>query len=328
MSNNNSEHRAIIIIGGGPAGLTAGIYAARAHLNPLVILGPKPGGQLIGTTNVENYPGFKNGILGPELMQIFQAQAVKFGTEIIDGVVTNVDLSQQPFHLIIDETKKIAAQSIIIATGASPQKLRLENEERLTGKGVSYCAICDGSFFQDEAVAVVGGGDTAIENALFLTHFASQIHIIHRRSQLRASKILQQRAFTEEKINFIWNTEVEQILGQNEVEGLILKQNNQDKLELAVKGLFVAIGYQPNTQIFQKWLEMNKQGYILTKCNSTETNIPGVFACGDAQDWVYRQAVTAAGTGCMAAIDAERWLQSQGQIQEIKAHQWTEKVEI
>ena len=327
MNNNNIKHRAIIIIGGGPAGLTAAIYAARANLNPLLIQGPEPGGQLVRTTNVENYPGFEEGILGPELMQIIQAQAAKFGTEICQGIVTKVDLSQQPFHLNITEQGTFAAQAIIIATGASPKKLGLESEERLTGKGVSYCATCDGYFFQEEEVAVVGGGDTAIENALFLTHFATRINIIHRRDHLRASKILQKRAFAEEKINFIWNTEVEEIVGQKEVEGLILK-TNQKKSELAVKGLFVAIGYQPNTKIFQEWLEMNEQGYIQTQCDSTQTNLPGIFACGDAQDWVYRQAITAAGTGCMAAIDAERWLQSQGHIEVATAAKWVNHLQI
>ena len=328
MNNNSVKHRAIIIIGGGPSGLTAAIYASRAHLNPMLIQGSEPGGQLIRTTNVENYPGFEKGILGPELMQIFQAQAARFGTEIRQGIVTSVDLSQQPFRLNLNNQETLFAQAIIIATGASPRLLGLENEKRLTGRGVSYCATCDGSFFQDEEVAVVGGGDTAIENALFLTHFATRIHIIHRKDQLRASKIMQKRAFAEEKINFIWNTEVGEIVGQKEVEGLILKNNNKEKLELAVKGLFVAIGYQPNTKIFQEWLEMNKSGYIQTKCDSTATNIPGVFACGDAQDWVYRQAITAAGTGCMAAIDAERWLQSQGHVQTTMADKWVDNIQI
>lgn len=322
MNSKNSEHRAIIIIGGGPAGLTAGIYAARANLNPLLIQGPEPGGQLVKTTEVENYPGFEKGILGPELMQIFQAQAVHYGTEVMQGKVTSVNLSQQPFQVTVDEQENLTAQAIIIATGASPKNLGLENEARFTGQGVSYCATCDGSFFQDEEVAVVGGGDTAMEDALFLTHFASRIHVIHRRDKLRASKILQKRALDHEKINFIWNTEVEEIRGKDEVEGLILRNANQEKSELAVKGLFIAIGYQPNTTIFREWLEMNDHGYILTECDSTRTNLPGVFACGDAQDWLYRQAVTAAGTGCMAAIEAEHWLQSQGKVEVATAAQW------
>jgi thioredoxin reductase (NADPH) len=228
----------------------------------------------------------------------------------------------------VDEQQNLTAQAIIIATGASPKNLELENEERLTGQGVSYCATCDGSFFQDEEVAVVGGGDTAMEVALFLTHFASRIHVIHRRDKLRASKILQKRAFAHEKIHFIWNTEVDKILGENEVEGLILRNSDNEKSELGVKGLFIAIGYQPNTKIFREWLDMNDRGYILTKCDSTETNVPGVFACGDAQDWAYRQAVTAAGTGCMAAIDAEHWLQSQGEVEVATASQWGDRTQI
>lgn len=328
MNTNNSEHRPIIIIGAGAAGLTAAIYAARANLNPLVIQGPEPGGQLVTTTDVENYPGFEEGILGPQLMQIFQAQATRFGTEIRRGIVTAVDFSQPPFRLTVDDEKNLTAQAIIIATGASPKKLGLENEERLTGLGVSYCATCDGSFFQDEEVAVIGGGDTAMEDALFLTRFASQIYVIHRRDKLRASKILQERALNNEKITFIWNTEIEKILGQNEVKGLILRNANGEKSDLAVRGLFVAIGYQPNTKIFREWLEMNDRGYIQTKCDSTETNLDGVFACGDAQDWVYRQAVTAAGTGCMAAIDAERWLQSQGEVEVASADRWGDCTKI
>jgi len=324
MNTNNSEPRPIIIIGAGAAGLTAALYASRSNLNPLVIQGPEPGGQLVTTTDVENYPGFEEGILGPELMQIFQAQAARFGTEIRRGTVTAVDLAERPFRLIVDDQQTLTAQAIIIATGASPKKLGLENEERLTGQGVSYCATCDGSFFQDEEVAVVGGGDTAMEDALFLARFASQIYVIHRRDKLRASKILQDRALNTEKVTFIWNTEVEKILGQNEVEGLILRNGKGEKSDLAVQGLFVAIGYQPNTEIFREWLEMNDHGYIHTQCNSTKTNVAGVFACGDAQDWVYRQAVTAAGTGCMAAIDAERWLQSQGEVEVATADRWSD----
>ena len=288
-----------------------------------MIQGPEPGGQLVRTTDVENYPGFEQGILGPELMQIFQAQAVRYGTEVNQGTVTAIDLSQQPFQLCVDNQQNLKAQAIIIATGASPKKLDLENEERFIGQGLSYCATCDGSFFQNEEVAVVGGGDTAIEDALYLTHFASRIHIIHRRNQLRASKILQNRAFANEKINLIWNSEVEKILGQNEVEGLILRNARKEKSKLAIKGLFIAIGYQPNTDIFREWLDMDAHGYILTKCDSTKTNVPGVFACGDAQDWVYRQAITAAGTGCMAAIDAEHWLQSQGKVLVATANKWS-----
>lgn len=288
MNTNHPQPRPIIIIGAGAAGLTAAIYASRANLNPLVIQGPEPGGQLVTTTDVENYPGFEEGILGPELMQIFQAQATRFGTEIQRGIVTAVDFSQQPFCLTLDEEQTLTAQAIIIATGASPKKLGLENEEKLIGKGVSYCATCDGSFFKDEVVAVVGGGDTAMEDALFLRRFASEIYVIHRRDKLRASKILQDKALADEKITFIWNTEVEKILGKDDVEGLILTDvNTEEKTNLAVNGLFIAIGYRPNTKIFQDWLEMNDRGYIHTQCDSTKTNLPGVFACGDAQDWIY-----------------------------------------
>ncbi|MBE9169766.1 thioredoxin-disulfide reductase [Pleurocapsales cyanobacterium LEGE 06147] len=328
MNSANSESRPIIIIGAGSAGLTAAIYAARANLNPLVIQGPEPGGQLSTTTDVENYPGFVEGVLGPELMQIFEAQAARFGTEIRRGTVTSVDLSKQPFRLTVDDKQTLLAKTIVVATGASPKKLGLENEQKLTGKGVSYCATCDGAFFKDEEVAVVGGGDTAMEDALFLTRFAAQIYLIHRRDKLRASPILQDRAFAKEKITFIWNTEVEKILGTNEVEGLILRNvSTEEKSDLAVKGLFVAIGYQPNTNIFREWLEMDEQGYIKTRPDSTYTNIAGVFACGDARDRVYRQAITAAGTGCMAAIDAERWLQSQEQVVITTADKWGDLVE-
>jgi thioredoxin reductase (NADPH) len=329
MNPHNHEHRQVIIIGAGTAGLTAAIYAARANLEPLVIQGPQPGGQLVTTTDVENYPGFEDGILGPELMHIFEAQAASFGTEICRGTVTAIDCSERPFYITIDGDRTLLADALIIATGASPKKLGLNNEQKLIGQGLSYCATCDGAFFQDEEVAVVGGGDTAMEDALFLTRFASKIYLIHRRDKLRASKILQKRAFANKKIIFIWDTEVAEILGQNEVKGLVIKNNRtEEKSELAVTGLFIAIGYQPNTEVFREWLDMDERGYIQTKCDSTETNIPGVFACGDAQDHVYRQAVTAAGTGCMATIDAERWLQYQEQINVATAAKWGEPVEL
>lgn len=311
----NFEHRQVIIIGAGSAGLTAAIYTARANLKPLVIRGPEPGGQLATTTEVENYPGFVNGILGPELMQHFEAQAARFGTELRYGMITSVDFSQRPFRLVLDEEKTLLADAVIIATGASPKYLGLENEKRLLGRGVSSCATCDGPFFQDEEVAIVGGGDTAMEDAVFLTRFCSKVYVIHRRKKLRAAKILQERAFAKEKISFIWHTLVEDILGENEVEGLLLKNiETEEKYILSVAGLFVAIGYQPNTKTFQEWLDMDDKGYILTLPGSTYTNIAGVFASGDAQDHVYRQAATAVGTGCMAAIDAERWLESQNQV--------------
>lgn len=323
MNVLNSEHRQVIIIGAGSAGLTAAIYTARANLKPLVIRGSEPGGQLATTTEVENYPGFVNGILGPELMQHFEAQAARFGTEFRYGMITSVDFSQRPFRLILDDDKVLLADAVIIATGASPKYLGLENEKRLLGHGVSSCATCDAAFFQEQEVAIVGGGDTAIEDAIFLTRFCSKVYVIHRRKQLRASKILQERAFAKEKINFIWNTLVEDVLGEDEVEGLLLKnRETEETYILSVAGLFIAIGYQPNTRIFQGYLDIDNKGYISTLPGSTYTNIAGVFASGDAQDYVYRQAATAVGTGCMAAIDAERWLESQNQVAVTLSDKW------
>jgi thioredoxin reductase (NADPH) len=306
---SHAEHRSVVIIGTGPAGLTAALYAARANLNPLVIRGPEPGGQLVTTTDVENYPGFPDGILGPDMMQRFEAQAARFGAELRYGMVTAVDFSDRPFRLLLEGKKPILADTVIIATGASAKYIGLENERRLLGRGVSACATCDGAFFRGQEVAVVGGGDTAMEESLFLTRFATRVYVIHRRDELRASKIMQQRAFANPKITFIWNTVVEDVMGETGVEGVVLKNMETGGTStLPVQGLFVAIGHKPNTDIFKGWLEMDELGYILTRPHSTYTNIPGVFASGDAQDRVYRQAVTAAGTGCMAAIDAERWL--------------------
>ncbi len=315
MNIHPVEHRPMVILGGGPAGLAAAIYAARAQLHPLVIRGPNPGGQLVTTSTVENYPGFAYGVLGVELMEHFEVQSTRFGSELRYGSVTRVDFSCHPFELLIDDEQPIQADAVIIATGSSPQWLGLENERRLVGRGVSTCAICDGAFFKDQIVAVIGGGDAALENALCLTRFSSHVHIIHRRNQLRASKAMQKFAFNHEKISIFWNTHVRDILGESSVEALVLEEVNTGSHScLPIQGVFIAIGHRPNTEIFRPWLRMDEQGYIFTQPGSTHTNIAGVFACGDAQDNVYRQAITAAGTGCMAALDAERWLQKESLI--------------
>jgi thioredoxin reductase (NADPH) len=306
---SEADRRQVVIIGTGPAGLTAALYTARANLNPLVIQGPEPGGQLITTTDVENFPGFPEGILGPDLMQRFEQQAARFGADLQYGMVTAVDFAQRPFRLLVDGERGVIADSVIIATGASAKYLGLANEKRLLGRGVSACATCDGAFFRGQEVAIVGGGDTAMEEALFLTRFATRVYVIHRRDELRASKIMQERAFANDKITFIWNTGVIDVKGDVEVEGIRLQNlETGEESDLKVQGLFVAIGHKPNTDVFKGWLEMDDQGYIMTRADSTYTSVEGVFASGDAQDHVYRQAVTAAGTGCMAAIDAERWL--------------------
>jgi len=307
-----AEHRRVTIVGTGPAGLTAAIYSARANLEPLVIQGPEPGGQLITTTDVENYPGFPDGIMGPEMMQKFEQQADRFGAELRWGTVTSVDFSERPFKLVVDEETPVVSDVVIISTGASAQYLGLENEGRLLGHGVSACATCDGAFFREMKVAIVGGGDTAMEEALFLTRFASKVYVIHRRDEFRASKIMQQRVIEHEKIEVLWNTTVSDVLGDKLVEGLVINDvNTGEEKELAVEGFFVAIGHKPNTEIFADYLDRDETGYVHTQADSTYTNVEGVFACGDAQDHVYRQAITAAGTGCMAAIDAERWLADQ-----------------
>ncbi len=310
---SSAEHQKVVIIGTGPAGLTAALYTARANLEPVVFQGPEPGGQLIMTTDVENFPGFPDGIMGPDMMMKFEQQAQRFGADLRYGTVTSVDFSGPAFRIVIDQETPVIADAVIISTGASASYLGLENEKRLLGHGVSACATCDGAFFRDQEVAVVGGGDSAMEEALFLTRFATKVYVIHRRSELRASRIMQERAFKEEKIEFVWDTVVEDVLGDEEVTGLSIRHaQTGETRELGVQGLFLAIGHTPNTAVFNDWLDMDETGYIKTRADSTYTNVDGVFACGDAQDHVYRQAVTAAGTGCMAAIDAERWMAERG----------------
>ncbi len=305
------ERHRVVIIGSGPAGYTAALYAARANLSPVVYEGLEPGGQLTTTTDVENYPGYVHGVLGPAMMEDFKAQAVRFGAQTRFGTVTDLDLSSRPFKLVIDHDKELSTDTVIVATGASARYLGLENEKRLLGRGVSACATCDGAFFRDMDLAIVGGGDTAMEESLFLTRFASKVWLIHRRDALRASKIMQQRVMNHPKIEIIWNTVVMDVHGLDEVTGVRLKNVlDSSESDLEVGGFFVAIGHTPNTALFSSWLDMDDLGYIHTMPGSTKTNISGVFACGDAQDHVYRQAITAAGTGCMAAIDAERFLAS------------------
>jgi thioredoxin reductase (NADPH) len=314
---SDAESREVVIVGTGPAGWTAALYTARADLNPVVYMGPEPGGQLTTTTDVENYPGFPEGVMGPDMMDRFQDQAERFGAETRYGTVTDVDFRERPYRLLVDEETPLYAQTVIIATGASAKYLGLENEQRLIGRGVSACATCDGSFFRGETVAVVGGGDSAMEEATFLTKFAETVYVLHRREELRASQIMQQRAFDNEKIEFVWNTEVIDVLGEQQVEGIevIHNETGETRVMDEVTGLFLGIGHTPNTEPFEGWLDMDESGYIETNADSTYTNVPGVFASGDAQDHVYRQAVTAAGTGCKAAIDAERWLQEHGVIE-------------
>jgi thioredoxin reductase (NADPH) len=302
-----------LIIGSGPAGYTAAIYAARAGLKPLLYTGNQPGGQLTITNDVENYPGYPKGIKGPDMMMDFQAQAERFGTEVRYGLATSVDFSGYPHRVVIDESHQITAHAVIISTGASAKWLGLPSEQRLNSHGVSACAVCDGFFYRGQDVAVVGGGDTAAEEASYLAKLCSKVYLIVRRGEMRASKIMQERVKSLPNLEVLWHTETEEILGEHEVEAVrVANRQTNERREIPIKGFFVAIGHQPNTDIFKGQLDMDAVGYLQTVPGTTRTNIEGVFAAGDAQDSVYRQAVTAAGTGCMAALDAERFLAAKG----------------
>ena len=321
VSGQVASHREIVIIGSGPAGLTAAIYAARANLAPLVIEGEpssnsdQPGGQLMLTTEVENFPGFPEGVMGPQLMGDMRAQAARFGAEIVTAKVSRVDFAERPFRVWIGDPDAAepthTADAVIVSTGARSVMLGLEAEQRLIGHGLSTCATCDGFFFRDQEIAVVGGGDSALEEAGFLTKFASKVTLIHRRDELRASKIMQQRSIDNPRIEFAWNSTVDDVLGESKVEGLALRDTvTNEKRVLPVTGVFIAIGHRPNTDLFSGILDMDEAGYLVTGADRSTTNVDGVFACGDVQDHTYRQAITAAASGCMAAIDAERWLES------------------
>jgi thioredoxin reductase (NADPH) len=303
--------RNVVIIGSGPAGYTAAIYSARANLSPLLIEGKEPGGQLTLTTLVENFPGFPEGVMGPDLMTNMRKQAQHFGTEVVNGFVHKVDFRKSPLKVWYGDNE-VEARTVIISTGSSAKLIGIESERSLMGYGVSTCATCDGFFFRGKKIAVVGGGDSAMEESTFLTKFATEVNVVHRRDTLRASKIMQDRAMNNPRIKFVWNTVVEEVLGspQTGVTGLrLLDVQTKQKSQLDVDGLFIAIGHNPNTEIFKGQIDMDDLGYIRTQPNSTRTNIPGVFACGDVQDPVFRQAVTAAGSGCMAALEAERWME-------------------
>lgn len=313
MANEATEKVHVLIIGSGPAGYTAAIYAARANMKPVLYQGIQPGGQLTITTEVENYPGYPEGIQGPEMMVHFEKQAARMGADIRYGLATKVDFSQQPYKVWIDEEKLIEADSVIICTGASAKWLGLPSEERLNGFGVSACAVCDGFFFRNKEVAIVGAGDTAAEEAIYLSKLCTTVHMFIRKDKMRASKVMQDRVLATPNIKVYWNTETDEILGETRVEGVRIKNSvtNQAQ-EIPIQGFFVAIGHQPNSDIFKGWLDMDETGYLLTQPGTSKTNLEGVFAAGDVQDKNYRQAVTAAGSGCMAALDAERYLSAKG----------------
>jgi thioredoxin reductase (NADPH) len=313
MDKNQTEKVNLLIIGSGPAGYTAAIYAARANLKPVLYQGIQPGGQLTITTDVENYPGFPDGIQGPELMVHFEKQAQRMGADIRYGLATKVDLSARPYKVWIDEEKIIETESIIISTGASAKWLNIESEQRLNGYGVSACAVCDGFFFRGKDVAIVGAGDTAAEEALYLSKLCTNVHMLIRRDEMRASKVMQDRVKNTPNIKIYWNSETDEILGEKTVEAVRIKNNQSgEKVEVPIKGFFVAIGHTPNSDIFKGVIDMDEAGYIKTIPGSSKTNVEGVFAAGDVQDKIYRQAVTAAGSGCMAALDAERYLSEKG----------------
>ncbi|MEJ7681677.1 MAG: thioredoxin-disulfide reductase [Segetibacter sp.] len=312
---NNSEKVQCLIIGSGPAGYTAAIYAARANLKPVLYQGIQPGGQLTITTDVENYPGYPEGIGGPEMMEHFEKQATRMGADIRYGLATKVDFMEPPFKVWVDEEKLVLADTVIISTGASAKWLGIESEQRLNGHGVSACAVCDGFFFKGKEVAIVGGGDTAAEEALYLSKLCSKVHMLVRRDKMRASKIMQERVLQAYNIQVYWNSSTDEVLGKSKVEGVRIKNHITNELsEIAVSAFFVAIGHQPNSDIFKGWIEMDDSGYLITTPGTSKTNIDGVFAAGDIQDKHYRQAVTAAGSGCMAALDAEKYLMMKGEL--------------
>lgn len=313
MATTANERVHVLIIGSGPAGYTAAIYASRANLNPVLYQGIQPGGQLTITTEVENYPGYAEGVQGPDMMVDFEKQAKRMGADIRYGIATQVDFSAAPFKVQIDEEKWIEADAVIIATGASAKWLGLESEQRLNGFGVSACAVCDGFFFRGKDVAIVGAGDTAAEEALYLSKLCGTVHMLIRRDAMRASKVMQERVLKAPNIRIYWNSDTDEVLGDKQVTGIRIRNNKTgEKQEIPVSGFFVAIGHQPNSDIFKGWLDMDEAGYIKTIPGTSRTNIEGVFAAGDVQDKVYRQAVTAAGSGCMAALDAERYLGAKG----------------